>query len=101
MLTLFVFFIPDSPRWLLSKDREEDAAVSLRRLRNKDDNDGGRCDEEIRAIKETLSDQVHKAPWLDVFRGTNLRRTLIVIAFYFFQQVCSFSLDYHVYLTSE
>ena len=85
-----MFFIPDSPRWLLSKDREEDAVVSLRRLRNKDDHDQGRCDEEIRAIKEALSDQVHKAPWRDVFRGTNLRRTLIVIAFYFFQQVCNY-----------
>ena len=98
MLILFVFFIPDSPRWLLSKDREDDAAVSLRRLRNKDDNDRGRCDEEIRAIKEALSYQVHKAPWIDVFRGTNLHRTLIVIAFHFFQQVCAFPLNYRVHV---
>ncbi|CAG1965224.1 unnamed protein product [Fusarium graminearum] len=46
----------------------------------------GRCDEEIRLIKETLRDQVHKGPWLDLFHGTNLRRTFLVFAFYFFQQ---------------
>lgn len=87
MLTAFVFFIPHSPRWLLSKDREEEAVACLQRLRSKADLDEGRCDEEIRLIKETLRDQVHKGPWLDLFQGTNLRRTFLVFAFYFFQQV--------------
>ncbi|RSL59922.1 hypothetical protein CEP54_007014 [Fusarium duplospermum] len=86
LLIAFVFFIPDSPRWLLSKDRESDAVTSLQRLRSKADADEGRCDEEIMAIKEALREQVHKGPWLDLVRGTNLRRTLIVFAFYFFQQ---------------
>lgn len=83
-----MFFIPHSPRWLLSKDREEEAVACLQRLRNNADLDEGRCDEEIRLIKETLRDQVHKGPWLDLFHGTNLRRTFLVFAFYFFQQVC-------------
>ncbi|EKJ77446.1 hypothetical protein FPSE_02319 [Fusarium pseudograminearum CS3096] len=86
LLTAFVFFIPHSPRWLLSKDREEEAVACLQRLRSKADLDEGRCDEEIRLIKETLRDQVHKGPWLDLFSGSNLRRTALVFAFYFFQQ---------------
>ncbi|KAM0492553.1 hypothetical protein ACHAP8_009908 [Fusarium lateritium] len=86
LLTAFVFFIPNSPRWLLSKDREEEAVACLQRLRSKSDFDEGRCDEEIKLIKETLREQVHKGPWSDLFRGTNLRRTMIVFAFYFFQQ---------------
>ncbi|KAF5009431.1 hypothetical protein FDECE_4363 [Fusarium decemcellulare] len=86
LLIAFVFFIPDSPRWLLSKDREAEAVTSLRRLRSQAETDEGRCDEEIAAIKEALREQVHKGPWLDLFRGTNVRRTMIVIAFYFFQQ---------------
>ncbi|KAI5460119.1 putative sugar transporter [Mariannaea sp. PMI_226] len=86
LISLCAFFIPNSPRWLLSKDREEDAVVALRRLRPEADAADGHCDAEIQAIKESLQDQVHKAPWLDLFRGTNLRRTLIVMAFYFFQQ---------------
>ncbi|EYB25407.1 hypothetical protein FG05_30439 [Fusarium graminearum] len=87
LLIAFVFFIPHSPRWLLSKDREEEAVACLQCLRSKADLDEGRCDEEIRLIKETLRDQVHKGLWLDLFQGTNLRRTFLVFAFYFFQQV--------------
>ncbi|CEI60068.1 unnamed protein product [Fusarium venenatum] len=86
LLTAFVFFIPNSPRWLLSKDREEEAVTCLQRLRSKTDFDEGRCDNEIKLIKDTLREQVHKGPWLDLFRRTNLRRTMIVFAFYFFQQ---------------
>ncbi|KAH8896670.1 general substrate transporter [Thozetella sp. PMI_491] len=40
----------------------------------------------IRAIKGALRENVHKSPWLDLFRGSNFRRTMIVIVFYFFQQ---------------
>ncbi|KAJ3461155.1 hypothetical protein MRS44_009708 [Fusarium solani] len=57
LLIAFVFFIPDSPRWLLSKDRESDAVISLQRLQSKADADEGRCDEEILAIKEALREQ--------------------------------------------
>ncbi|KAM5363424.1 hypothetical protein ACJZ2D_011991 [Fusarium nematophilum] len=86
LLIAFVFFIPDSPRWLLSKDRESEAVVSLQRLRSKADADQGRCNQEIMAIKESLREQVHKGPWLDLFCGNNLRRAMIVFVFYFFQQ---------------
>ncbi|KAH8880772.1 putative sugar transporter [Thozetella sp. PMI_491] len=86
LIAFFTFFIPNSPRWLLSKDREEDAIVSLRRLRPKSDVDNGNCEAEIQAIKESLQDQVHKGPWIDLVRGSNLRRTMIVIVYYFFQQ---------------
>ncbi|OAA61970.1 Sugar/inositol transporter [Niveomyces insectorum RCEF 264] len=87
LIALFTIFIPDSPRWLLSKDREDDAVASLRRLRPKADIDAGACEEEVQAIKEALKEQVHKAPWMDLVRGKNLRRTTIVMVTYFFQQV--------------
>ena len=87
VIILFTFFIPSSPRWLLSKDREEDAIVALRRLRSKSDVEDGNCEAEIHAIREALQEHVHKAPWLDLVRGTNLRRTMIVVVYYFFQQV--------------
>jgi hypothetical protein len=84
-------FIPHSPRWLLSKDREEDALVSLRRLRPKEDALNGNCEAELQEIRDALHEEVHKASWADLVRGSNLRRTLIVIACYFFQQVSSIS----------
>ncbi|KAL4922079.1 general substrate transporter [Aspergillus aurantiobrunneus] len=86
LITVCTIFIPNSPRWLLSKDREEDALAALRRLRPKDDTTSGNCEAELHEIREGLHEEVHKASWLDLVRGTNLRRTLIVIVCYFFQQ---------------
>lgn len=87
MITLFTLFVPNSPRWLLSKDREEEAIVALCRIRPKEDGENGNCAAEILAIREALHEEVHKAPWLDLVRGTNLRRTMLVVIYYFFQQV--------------
>ena len=87
VIILFTFFIPSSPRWLLSKDREEDAVAALRRLRPKEDAHDGSCAAEIQAIREALQERVHKAPWTDLVRGTNFRRTMLVLVYYFFQQV--------------
>lgn len=87
VIAFFTLFIPSSPRWLLSKDREDDAVASLRQLRPKGDSANGNCEAEIRVIREQLQGDVHKGPWLDLFRGNNFRRTMIVMVFYFFQQV--------------
>lgn len=86
MIILFTWFIPDSPRWLLSQDRDEDAIASLRRLRTRAEVAEGRCEVEIQDIRDALQSHVHKGSWLDLLRGANLRRTMIVIVYYFFQQ---------------
>ncbi|CAI7665034.1 unnamed protein product [Penicillium manginii] len=67
--------------------RDEDAIVSLRRLRPKEDALNGKCEAEIREIRECLREVAYKSSWIDLIRGSNLRRTSIVIVFYFFQQV--------------
>ncbi|CRG92481.1 High-affinity glucose transporter HXT2 [Talaromyces islandicus] len=87
LIVFFTFFIPNSPRWLLSKDHAEEAVDSLRRLRPHADAVNGKCDAEIQSIREKLQEIIHKAPWIDLVRGNNLRRTLIVMVYYFFQQV--------------
>ncbi|KAJ9635683.1 uncharacterized protein PV06_08844 [Exophiala oligosperma] len=86
LIAIFTLFIPNSPRWLLSKDREDEAIVALRRIRPKEDGENGNCAAEILAIREALHEEVHKAPWFDLVRGTNLRRTMLVVVYYFFQQ---------------
>jgi hypothetical protein len=87
VIIIFSFLIPHSPRWLLSKDREEEALAALKRLRPKADAEDGTCEAEIQTIRAALQEHVHKGPWIDLFRGTNLRRTMLVIVFYFYQQV--------------
>lgn len=87
LIVAFVPFIPDSPRWLLSKDRHEDALTALRRLRTKDEVASGACTEELAVIQAQLQQKVHKASWLDCFRGTNARRTWLVVVFYIYQQI--------------
>ncbi|KAJ5983457.1 hypothetical protein N7481_005556 [Penicillium waksmanii] len=86
LIIICSIFIPNSPRWLLSKDRDEDAIASLRRLRPEEDASNGKCEAEISEIREGLREVVHKSAWIDLIRGSNLRRTSIVIVFYFFQQ---------------
>lgn len=96
VIVIFTIFIPTSPRWLLSKDRDEEAISSLRRLRPKSDSEDGSCESEISAIREALREQLHKAPWADLVKGSNLRRTTLVIVYYFFQQVYTYLSFFHL-----
>ena len=75
-LFIGLLFCPESPWWLIRKDRLEDAEHSLRRLFNDD------------SIKERLAMMIHtherekemetkSASYLDCLRGVDLRRTEI------------------------
>ncbi|CAK7199498.1 hypothetical protein SEUCBS139899_002178 [Sporothrix eucalyptigena] len=86
LIIIFTYFIPNSPRWLMAKDRDDEAVAALRRLRPQEDVDAGHCEAEIAAIKAALRERVYKAPWTDLVRGINLKRTLLVMVYYFFQQ---------------
>ncbi|KUL89531.1 hypothetical protein ZTR_04285 [Talaromyces verruculosus] len=74
-----IFFMPESPWWLVSKDREENALASLSRLGYSD----LERSKKLAFIKVTL-EQVRRetegATYLECFRRSNLRRTIISIA---------------------
>ena len=77
-LFILLLFCPESPWWLIRKDRIEDAEHSLNRLFNGD------------AITERLAMMIHtherekeleaNTSYLDCFRGVDLRRTEIAFA---------------------
>lgn len=74
-----VFFMPESPWWLVSKNREDDAATSLRSLGYRDDG----IPKKLSAIKVTLEEirrETEGVTYFECFRRSNLRRTIISIA---------------------
>lgn len=79
MVLMGLPWIPEAPRWLLFRGRRDDAVKTLKRVRPKADVDAGMCELEIDAIAEALAGTPEKGSWFDLMRGTNRRRTLIVI----------------------
>ncbi|PYH87219.1 maltose permease [Aspergillus uvarum CBS 121591] len=77
---IFVLFVPESPYYLVSKDRMDDARKALARLRVADHI---ALDEELSHIQETLlherraQQSASSVPIRECFQGTNLRRTLL------------------------
>jgi MFS family permease len=80
VLSIFVAFIPESPRWLLVHNRPADAKRALESMR------GGSLSPEVleefvemqRGIEEE-KELTSSASLLDMFKGTDLRRTLLCV----------------------
>ncbi|KAM7203025.1 General substrate transporter [Rhypophila sp. PSN 637] len=80
-LCILVLFVPESPRWLLVKNRVEKAEESLRRLRGKTLKEEFLVEEFVemqKGIEEEKTVAEGAAFW-DMFRGSNLRRTIITL----------------------
>ncbi|KAK1520240.1 hypothetical protein CPAR01_15291 [Colletotrichum paranaense] len=84
LMILGTVFVPESPRWLLVKERYEEALVNLQGLNDgRADFDG---EFELAAMKANLELHTEKGCWADLFRGDNLRRTTIALLPPFFSQ---------------
>ncbi|KAK5790019.1 hypothetical protein VI817_007306 [Penicillium citrinum] len=92
IVSLFLLFVPESPRWLLLTDKHEEALQTLARLEGK-----GRSvdDQDVKAhflsIQSALDmERRDRAPFLDVITGRdkmkNLRRLLLSCGTQFMQQ---------------
>ena len=81
-LAILLFLAPESPWWLVRKGKLEQAAISVRRL--------GRAsvlkniDESVAMMRRTIElEKTEKEPsYIELFRGTDTYRTLIVCGVY-------------------
>ncbi|KAK1070697.1 hypothetical protein LTR12_000085 [Friedmanniomyces endolithicus] len=80
-LAILVFCAPESPWWLVRKGRLEQAARSVERLGRKSQVNASESVAMMRRVIEM--EKTVKAPsHLELFKGTDLRRTLIVCGVY-------------------
>jgi SP family general alpha glucoside:H+ symporter-like MFS transporter len=93
-LAIGIFFAPESPWWLVRKGRLEDAKRSLMRLTVRNSNTDFKPDETVSMMVHT--DESEKevnsgTSYIDLFKGTNLRRTEIVCMTWITQALCGSS----------
>lgn len=90
-LMVGIWMAPESPWWLIRQDRVEMAQVALRRLTSRTSDVAFEVDETISMMVHT-NEQEKQAQegttYMDIFKGTNRRRTEIVCMTWMIQILC-------------
>ncbi|RDW63252.1 hypothetical protein BP6252_10797 [Coleophoma cylindrospora] len=75
--TLLIPWMPESPWWLASKGRDEQALKTLRKLGSATDADATRKLDLIKVTLEKARQETEGATYIECFRYSNLRRTMV------------------------
>lgn len=88
-------FIPESPYWLVQKNKPEKAKRALERLSNAKEDVSSRLAEIIATAEHErhIQSQAAQVSWLDCFRGVNWRRTRIILILNYMPQVIGANLS--------
>lgn len=91
-------FMPESPWWLASKDRHDQALKSLQKLGHKNGEDQKRLSN-IRVTLEEIRRETDGVTYFECFRKSNLRRTIVSLSPITIQQLTGivFAASYSTY----
>ena len=81
VLFVGMFFLPETPRWLMSKGREEEAKKVLDRIE-----DPGFVDASMAAMKTDMAIDASQAGWKEIFKPWLRNALIIAMGIMFFQQ---------------
>ncbi|KAF9885683.1 hypothetical protein FE257_012665 [Aspergillus nanangensis] len=83
-LLVLVWIVPESPRWLVTKGRIADAKINLAKIRGSGytPEEVDREMEDVLAIAEMQRELEASTSFLDCFRGSDLRRTVIAVTLF-------------------
>ncbi|KAK7027243.1 high affinity glucose transporter [Paramarasmius palmivorus] len=96
-----MFLFPESPRWLLDNDREEEARQILADLHGKGDKDDELVRMEFEEIKEQILFEQNEGAksYFDLLKGNNPRRVFLGCSLQMWSQLTGISVMIRYYIT--